>query len=105
LISLEKSRKAKSVSGIDAPDEEERKLIAQVAAMPAETWFELSHWAKQTGNLQGWQRAIAFSLGKRAGQGREPSRKQAVQAIRILEEARRLGFRGDSIDDQSREAV
>jgi hypothetical protein len=105
LISLERARKTKPVSGIDAPDEEERRLIADLAAIPAETWFELSHWAKQTGNLQGWQRAIAFGLGKRASQGREPSRKQAVQGIRILEEARRLGFRGVSIEDQPREAV
>lgn len=105
LISFERARKTRPVSGIDAPDEEERKLIADVAAVPAETWFELSHWAKQTGNLQGWQRAIAFSLGKRAGQGRDPSRKQAVQAMQILEEAGRLGFRGASINDRSREAV
>jgi hypothetical protein len=105
LISLEKSRKTKPVSGIDAPDEEERKLIAEVAAVPAETWLELSHWAKQTGNLQGWQRGIAFDLGRRAKQGRDPSRKQAIQAIRILEESKRLGFRGVPTDGRPREAV
>src|SRR5207249_10721125 len=79
LISLQKNRRAKPVSGIEAPDEEERKLISDVASVPAETWFELSHWARETGNLQGWQRGIAFGLGKLAKQGRTPSRKQAVQ--------------------------
>jgi hypothetical protein len=98
LISLQRSRKAKPVTGIDAPDEEERKLIEEVAAVPGETWFELSHWAKETDKLQSWQRGIAFGLGKLAKQGRNPSRKQAVQGRKILEEATRLGFRGASKD-------
>lgn len=105
LISLQKSRKAKPVTGIEAPDEQERKLIEEVAAVPGETWFELSHWAKETDNLQSWQRAIAFGLGKLAKQGRNPSRKQAVQGIKILEEARRLGFRGASSNGTSDEAL
>jgi hypothetical protein len=92
LISLDGSRRSQP-AGIEAPDEAERKLISEVAALPAETWFALSHWAKETGNLQGWQRGIAFDLGKRAKQGREPSRKQAAQALAILEESKRLGFR------------
>jgi hypothetical protein len=93
LIPLGKARKSKPTTGIDAPDESERALLAEIAAISAETWFELSHWAKETSNLQGWQRGIAFDLGRRAKQGREPSRKQAVQAVKILAEARRLGFR------------
>jgi hypothetical protein len=101
LISLKKSRRSKPVSGIEAPDEEERRVIAEVAAVPAETWFELSHWAKQTGNLQGWQRGIAYGVGKRVGEGRDPSRKQAIQAVKILEESRRLGFQGTSVNSPS----
>lgn len=95
LISLDRAWRAKPVSGVEAPDEEERQLIAQVAAVPAQTWLQLSHWAKETGNLQTWQRGIAFSIGRRLQQGRDPSRKQATQALRILTEAQRLGFRGD----------
>jgi len=98
LIPLQKSRKAKPVTGIDAPDEEERKLIEEIASVAGETWFELSHWAKETENLQGWQRALAFSLGRLAKQGHKPSRKQSVQAIKILQEARRLGFRGTFVE-------
>lgn len=94
LISLDATRRAKPTTGIDAPDEAEREVIAAMAAVPADTWFELSHWAKETGNLEVWQRKIAFAVGVRARQGREPSRKQAVQAVKILEEARRLGYRG-----------
>lgn len=93
LISLEPNRRSHPSSGIEAPDETERQLIAEIAGLPAETWFELSHWAKETGNLQGWQRGIAFDLGKRAKQIRDPSPKQAAQAVKILAESRRLGFR------------
>lgn len=66
-----------------------KKLVEEV---PAETWFELSKWAKQTENLQGWERSLAFSLGRNASQGKPPTRKQANHGARILSEAQRLGF-------------
>jgi hypothetical protein len=77
----------------DYADPKEKELIERVAAIPAQTWLALSHWAKETNNLQGWQRGIAFSLGKQAGAGRRPSLKQAIQAEKILKEAVRLGFK------------
>lgn len=92
LLVLDGRRKSKPVTGIDAPDDEERRVIEKIAGIPSETWFALSHWAKETNNLQGWQRGIAFDLGRRARQGREPSRKQALQAEILLDEATRLGF-------------
>jgi hypothetical protein len=92
LISLDHRGKGKPVTGIEAPDASEQKLIDEIAKVPAEKWLALSHWAKETDNLQGWQRGIAYTLGQRAKQGREPTRKQAVQAQSILEEADRLGF-------------
>jgi AIPR protein/abortive infection phage resistance-like protein len=93
LIPIEKSFSTPVDRGIDAPTEEERKLIEEIAKIPSEVWFRISKWAKETDNLQGWQRSIAYSMGKVLGQGREPSRKQAVQAKKILEEAERLGCR------------
>lgn len=84
-------RKA-SVAAIEEANPEELALIEEVALVPAEVWFALSGWAKETGNLQGWQRGIAYSLGQRAGRNQEPSRKQAIQARKILQEAERLGF-------------
>ena len=96
LIPLDAGRTGKPVTGIEAPDEAERRTIEKISKVPAETWLALSHWAKETNNLQGWQRGIAFDLGLRAKRGREPSRKQAVQAEIILTEAERLGFRAHS---------
>jgi hypothetical protein len=72
----------------------EAELIATVAAVPAETWYNLATWAKATQSLLPWQRGLAFSLGRVAEGGRTPSRKQAAQGQKMLEEARSLGFRG-----------
>lgn len=79
--------------GIDQPDEGDREQIARAKAIPAEVWFRIANWAKETKNLMPWQRSLAFSMGKVISGNRDPSRKQAVQGIKIVEEATRLGFR------------
>ncbi len=76
------------------PTDEQIAAIADVVDVAAETWFALANWAKRTGNLQGWQRSIAFGIGRRVSQGTPASPKQAVQGAKILQEARRLGFDG-----------
>ena len=73
--------------------EEESEIIAHASAVEADTWFRLSSWAKETSNLQPWQRGLAFSLGRLAQWNRPPSVKQARQGTRLLDEAKRLGFR------------
>jgi hypothetical protein len=78
-----------------ATDPEIVKAIARVTEVPGQTWFKISHWAKETDNLQPWQRGLSFSLGRMAGR-KPPSAKQAVQAIKILEEAERRGFRSET---------
>lgn len=92
LIAVGRTQSAPVDRGIDTPTEEERKLIEEVAKVPPEVWFKISRWARETHNLQGWQRSIAYSIGRLLANGREPSRRQAVQAAKILEEAERLGF-------------
>lgn len=79
--------------GIDAPDVAEQQLIHEIASLAAETWFEIAHWAKETGNLLPWQRSLTVSLGKLASQEKTPSRKQALRGMEILEEIERLGFK------------
>ncbi len=87
--------------GIENPDPVEQQLIAQIGAVPAETWFQLSKWAKETHNLQAWQRSLAFSLGRIRQYNRLPSRKQATQGLLIFEEASRLGFKPVSVVDMA----
>jgi hypothetical protein len=77
--------------GIHALSGEDKRLITEIGAVPADVWFRISKWAKETSNLQGWQRSLAYSVGRIIANGREPSIKQAVQAKKILAEAERLG--------------
>jgi hypothetical protein len=78
----------------------EEALVKEMATVPSETWFAISAWAKQTGNLQPWQRGIAYSLGGLAQGGRRASVKQATQGKRILEEATRLGFLPEGVEGE-----
>lgn len=71
---------------------DEQAALAAVTAVSGEDWFALSQWAKQTNNLQSWQRGLAFSLGRILKAGSQPSRKQSNQGALILAEAHRLGF-------------
>lgn len=79
-------------SSINSLTNEERELIESVAMIPAETWFALSRWAKETGNFQPWQRSLLFSVGGLIGRGAKPSIKQAIQAIKVYESAFEKGF-------------
>lgn len=93
LLDLSKKRAVASTDAKASYTEADKKDIEQVGAVAADGWFALSKWAKETGNLQGWQRSLAFSLGKVAARSAEPSIKQARQGAKILEEATALGFR------------
>jgi len=92
FIRTDGKERARVDKGIDSPDSEDHEKILEVMKVQVETWFKIAHWAKETGNLKPWQRSLSFSMGNLAKRGREPSRKQAAQALIILEDARRLGF-------------
>ncbi|MDE6056253.1 MAG: hypothetical protein K2G55_21405, partial [Lachnospiraceae bacterium] len=72
--------------------DEENELINQISSIPADVWLAISKWAKETNNLQPWQRSIAFSIGTLLRRGKKPSVKQARQADIILMEAKRKGY-------------
>lgn len=78
--------------GIEGPDARDLEVIAAVSRVSAMTWFSMSKWAKETNNLQPWQRSLAFSIGKALSRGYQVSRKQAAQGIIILDEVKSLGF-------------
>lgn len=80
------------VQGIAEVTEEETETIDKVIAVRASTWFALSHWSKETGNFEGWQRSIVFSVGTLLGRGKKPSYKQANHAWQTYCEAVKKGF-------------
>lgn len=93
-VSVKGGRASRQVNkGIEGPDAGDQELIDRIAKVPPEQWFQIAQWAKETNNLQPWQRSLAVSLGKLAANHRPPSRKQATQGLKILEESERLGFR------------
>lgn len=74
---------------------------ASITAIPAADWFAVARWAKETHNLQPWQRQIAFTIGQYLSRGWDVSAKQAAQAQRLMEEAQRLGFRSSYTDQET----
>lgn len=58
-------------------------------------WFGLAAWAKQTNNLDPWERGLAFSLGRLVARQMAPSAKQASHGVRILQEAVEKGLDPD----------
>jgi hypothetical protein len=85
------SRLPRTHAGGNSHDQAE--AYARIRMVPAEEWFAISGWARETGNLEPWQRSLAYSLGRLAAQNKEPSTKQVYQGQKILDEVRRLGFR------------
>ena len=86
------SSKPVAKGSIDSLTDDEQKIIDEAAAVPAEKWFALSRWAKETNNFQPWLRSMLFSVGSLAGRGRKPSIKQSKQALKALREAEAKGF-------------
>lgn len=78
--------------GIGDATEEEQKLIEDLKQVPAEVWFSLSSWGKETKTLASYQNGIAYTLGTYPGKQRSPSWKQAKQGIKILNVACSKGF-------------
>ena len=81
-----------ATGSIDSLTEEELALIDEASAIPAETWFALSRWAKETKNFQPWQRSLLFSVGTLAARGQKPSIKQATHAVKAYQAALQKGF-------------
>lgn len=93
LLSEGRRTANKAESSIDEIlTEAEKAAMSRVRRVESETWFSLAKWAKETDTLAGWQRSLSVSMGRLASAERSPSRKQAVQAERILDEASRKGF-------------
>ena len=95
LISVEQPTRGSlpATGSIESLTKEDHDLINEVIEIPAETWFALSRWAKETNNFQPWQRSLIFSIGRLTAKGQNPSIKQAVQAMKAYREACKKGFK------------
>ncbi|MEU0128183.1 AIPR family protein [Streptomyces sp. NPDC006289] len=64
----------------------------EAALVPADEWYAIERWAKETRNLEPWQRQLAQFVGRRLELDQEVPETQAVQALHARSEALRLGF-------------
>jgi hypothetical protein len=93
LLDVSKAHAVAQAAGRSGLAPEDELVITQAAAVPADEWFALSHWARETGNLQPWQRQLTYSMGRIKSRGDQPTLKQAKQGLNALHAATALGFR------------
>ncbi|WDG29699.1 AIPR family protein [Streptomyces sp. CA-278952] len=64
----------------------------EVMSVPADEWYAIERWAKETRNLEPAQRQLAQYVGRRLELGQEVPDPQAGQALHARNEALSLGF-------------
>lgn len=74
------------------PDPKADAARHEVVSASADYWFALSKWAKERSFLEGWERSLAYSIGRLLAKDAKPSDKQAIQGARIMARAKELGF-------------
>ena len=67
--------------------------VNKVLECGSDKLWALTLWAKETDNLQPWQRGIIASVAKLVGAGKSPSGKQAIQTMKALDDAEERGFK------------
>lgn len=76
-------------------NETQQNRIKEAEAIDPNYWFELADWAKRNNQLTPIERKEAYNFGTMKSRNRGiTSLKQAVKALKIVEEAKRKGFEG-----------
>lgn len=76
-------------------NEAQRSRIKEAEAIEANYWFALANWAKTRDLLTPLDRKAAFNFGTMRSRNRAfNSLKQAQYALKIVEKAIELGFKG-----------
>ena len=71
----------------------QKEAVDRVIDCGSDKLWALASWAKETDNLQPWQRGIIASVAKLVSSSKTPSGKQAIQTMKALVEAEERGFR------------
>jgi hypothetical protein len=72
--------------------EGDRGASDEVTSIPADEWYAIERWAKETHNLDPSQRQLTQYVGRRLELEQEIPEPQAVQALHARNEALSLGF-------------
>ena len=88
------SEKSTSHNGSTATSaHEDLQLATRIAEIPADVWFQLASWARETRNLGAGQRRFASRLGMARRKNAPLSVEDTKQASLLLREALKLGFK------------
>ena len=68
--------------------------VKKVAAISPDIWFDVAAWGQRTGLISGLDVQIATAIATDLGYGKEPSPKQSTAGWKLIEDARRQGYRG-----------
>lgn len=74
-------------------DVDEQKIIEMAAKIDAAVWDRLTAWSRDSGNLSATQRTHANELEQKKLAGKKPSYPLAMKGLRMLKEAKQLGFK------------
>lgn len=70
------------------------ECVKKVAAISPDIWFDVASWGQRTGLISGLDVQIATAIATDLGYGKEPSPKQSTAGWKLIEDARRQGYRG-----------
>ena len=82
-----------NIAGAVPLSDTQEDSVNKVLECGSDKLWALTLWAKETDNLQPWQRGIIASVAKLVGSGKSPSGKQAVQTMKALNDAQERGFK------------
>ncbi|MFE0985887.1 AIPR family protein [Streptomyces rochei] len=77
---------------LGAGEQREKLAVEELLAVPADQWRTIGQWAKETHNLEPWQRQLVESVGRRLSNGQDVPDAQALQALHARQEALRQGY-------------
>jgi hypothetical protein len=90
---LTSAAKPRASDGVSAAADVVHTVHARLDGITGEIFMELADWAQLTTSLSAFDRALAKRLGIALKQRRELTVRQRPEAVRLLDEAERLGFR------------
>lgn len=73
--------------------------VEPIEDMDAAHWFHLAKWAEDRGVLDANDRHFAYTQGVRIRNGDSATRNQWSECLRILEEAKQLGYQASQTND------
>jgi hypothetical protein len=88
----ERNKPRKATQRAPRITDEDLLNISRVAMIPARTWEKIAIWASQMQFLEPAQRELALVLARLAKQRKDPTVRQAQDALVMLREAEGLGF-------------